>query len=117
MCQHPLASPYLRAIMLGGALAAGLLGRSRDAELRRFGATCGDPCAATDAQRRELERVQRDAGTFYTLTTVLAVTGGVALGSAAAWYFLSDSSAEPKSLVTLHFAPGDGAGAQFFLHY
>lgn len=118
--RFPLGPVLLGAggvIMLGGALAAGLLGRSRDAELRRFGATCGDPCAATDAQRRELERVQRDAGTFYTLTTVLAVTGGVALGSAAAWYFLSDSSAEPKSLVTLHFAPGDGAGAQFFLHY
>lgn len=104
-------------IMLGGAVAAGLLGRSRDAELKRFGATCGDPCAATDAQRRELERVERDAGTFYTLTTVLAVAGGVTLGSAAAWYFLSDSPSEPKSLVTLHFSPGGGAGAQFFLHY
>jgi hypothetical protein len=104
--------------MLAAGLTTGLLGRSRDADVRRFAESCAAPCGASAEQRAEIQRAESEATAFYTATTVLVIGGGVALGAALTWFFLRPAaSGNEQSLAVFPRVSPEAVEARLEGHF
>jgi hypothetical protein len=99
-------------LMLSAALVTGLMGHSRDAEIRRAAQACAGPaCMFAPQERIELLRLQDQISTFYAVTNVLLVVGGITTASSVVWYFLRPTPSEHEVSV-LPYVERGGAGAR-----